>query len=119
MGGQPQPGLLQGRPTMAWPPARGRPTVAKAHCKGVIGCGEGPLHRGRPACRADKRLLAWPLIARHPQGQPATGATGCRLAPARGGHQRPARKGLLAHDEVIGAAPTNGQLAEGWLPPPA
>ncbi|RZR99613.1 hypothetical protein BHM03_00029206 [Ensete ventricosum] len=77
----------------AWPPARGRPVIAKAPYKGATGCGQGPLQGGnwilpRPARRGSSRPWAQPLAARRPQGRPAVGRPQRAIAngqPTRGG----------------------------------
>ncbi|RWW25468.1 hypothetical protein GW17_00010190 [Ensete ventricosum] len=94
-------GLLQGRPTTAWPLARGQLVVANVPYKGATRCcGQGPLHRGRPAMASPQGRQA-PVGTAACSAMPA-GATGCQL---------PTRKGLLARDETAGAAPARGQVA--------
>ncbi|RWW46552.1 hypothetical protein BHE74_00047514 [Ensete ventricosum] len=63
MGGQPRPGLLQG-----WP------VVAKATCKGVIGCSQPGL-----LARSQLGHKGW-LLAGRPQGQRPP-----KASPQRGG----------------------------------
>ncbi|RWW38415.1 hypothetical protein BHE74_00056342 [Ensete ventricosum] len=78
MGGQPRPGLLQGWPATTWPPARGRPTVAKAPYKGVIGCGQP----AGAACACGHSRLQHGAQKGDRQ-RPAHGEA-TRVAPARG-----------------------------------
>ncbi|RZS16959.1 hypothetical protein BHM03_00049039, partial [Ensete ventricosum] len=86
-----------------WPPARGRPTMAKAFCKGAIGCSQGPLQGGgwmlpgptrkgsspQVAARwGSNRPRAQPLAARRRKERPlATNRQGATLA-ARGAASR-------------------------------
>ncbi|RZR94680.1 hypothetical protein BHM03_00023428, partial [Ensete ventricosum] len=68
MGGQPQPGLLQGRSATAWPPSKGRLVAAKAPTQEATSC-----------------------------GQPVGAASTCKHGRLqREGRQRSTRKGLLA-----------------------
>ncbi|RZS25799.1 hypothetical protein BHM03_00059050 [Ensete ventricosum] len=78
MGGQPWPGLLQGVDGHGLPPARGRPAVAKASCKRVIGCDQGPY-------TGDDRL--------RPAHRGACGHDRLQRGARRGDRQRSARKG--------------------------
>ncbi|RWW00235.1 hypothetical protein GW17_00036806 [Ensete ventricosum] len=83
-GDRPWPGHLQGGGRL-WPrpPTKGRLAAAKALCIGV--------GRLRPARRGGKRLRAWPLAVRHPQGQSAARGE----ATERGGARRLCR----GHDD--------------------
>ncbi|RWW24454.1 hypothetical protein GW17_00011259 [Ensete ventricosum] len=79
------------------PPTRGRSAAAKAPYKGVIGCSQGPLHRGRSTTAS-------------PQGrQPPTSTIACSVAPVRGARQQPAYKGQSPAASPQGAAPTTNQ----------
>ncbi|RRT80439.1 hypothetical protein B296_00020514 [Ensete ventricosum] len=51
------------------PPTRGWSAVAKAHCKGATGYGQGPMHRGRLA------------LASLQGRQAPTGMAACDVAP--------------------------------------
>ncbi|RWW25164.1 hypothetical protein GW17_00010509 [Ensete ventricosum] len=74
------------------PPARGRSAVAKAPCKGATGCGQGPMHRGRPAPAS---LQGRPAVGRRPRRSRRDSAR-----PRRGhrgdAHPRPARRGAAS-----------------------
>ncbi|RRT69348.1 hypothetical protein B296_00006492 [Ensete ventricosum] len=65
MGGQAWPGLLQGRPVVAKPLAKGQLAMAKVPC---IVCS-----RLRPARRGNRHLWARLLAARRPQGRSVVG----------------------------------------------
>ncbi|RRT31643.1 hypothetical protein B296_00057296 [Ensete ventricosum] len=79
---------------------RGQPTTVRSYvglvghdlatCKGVADCGQGPLQRG-------DRLGGW---------QPLAGTTAYSATSARGGRQRPARKGKLLAATLKRATPT-------------
>ncbi|RZR82553.1 hypothetical protein BHM03_00009002 [Ensete ventricosum] len=74
------------------PPARGRSAVAKAPCKGATSCGQGPMHRGRPAPAS---LQGRPAVGRRPRRSRRDSAR-----PRRGhrgdAHPRPARRGAAS-----------------------
>ncbi|RWW35696.1 hypothetical protein BHE74_00059333 [Ensete ventricosum] len=108
----------EGRPATTSPHV-GPATHGQADCKGLPTTVEGPPASGRPATARPPTRGGHPQAQQPASGQSSTGATPTGRSPVGRSTprcQRPARKGLLAHDEAVGAAPARGQPTEGRCP---
>ncbi|RRT37325.1 hypothetical protein B296_00016916 [Ensete ventricosum] len=95
----------EGQQGMARPPIRGRSAIAKAPYKGAVSYGQAP-YKWRPLEEATAARGHDRLRPARKGLSPTTRLQGAvaRSSPARGGHQRPGRKGAAAH-----GAPARGR----------